>query len=74
MTSAAHTLTEYDRRGPNDRAEIVTRAKNAARATGIQHYVFSNACESWVAGQGARDALWPDLVPAVTVTPIGETS
>ena len=56
-------MLEYDRRGPDDRREIDARARNAARATGIPHYVMSNACESWIAGQGARDALWPGLVP-----------
>ena len=63
------TPTEYDRRGVNDRLEIVGRAERAARATGIPHFILSNACESWVAGQGAKDSLWPDLVPVATFEP-----
>ena len=65
-------FTEYDRRGPNDRREIETRAQNAARATGIPHYILSNACESWVAGHGARNALWADRPALVTFNAHGE--
>lgn len=65
-------MTEYDRRGPNDRAEIEYRAMVRAQLLGVPHYVMSNAVESWVAGQAAKDNFWANVPPMVTYNQNGE--
>ena len=43
-------------------SELAT-ARERARLSGIPHYVFMSSRETWIAGAGARNNLWPDLHP-----------
>ena len=54
------------------RRDAADVAEERARLSGIPHHVLQTSQETWVAGQGAWSALWPDLVPLYSFNARGE--